>query len=53
MCNSSLINISRVSLSPCQLLKVDLGQPIQILDLGQLSPNEWLSVGLGATKFLY
>ena len=30
MCNSSVINISRVSLPPCQVLKVDLGQPIQI-----------------------
>ena len=30
MCNSSVINISRVSLPPCQLFKVDLGQPIQI-----------------------
>ena len=33
-CNSSLINIRGVSLPPCQLPKVDLGQPIQIQLMG-------------------
>ena len=38
MCNSSVINIRRVSLLPCQLPKVDPGQPIQI----QLMGSAWL-----------